>query len=95
MYGTEEENDGLFPGYIGQNHAGSVVRGPLKDDWGTLCPTDETVAWRNENCKLVDLCMFLFARALILCLTHLLCPSFACRLFSPGGNLWHYSTQGT
>jgi len=50
MYGTEEDNDGLFPGYISPNHSTVVVRGPLKDDWGAACPSDETVAWRNEHC---------------------------------------------
>lgn len=72
MYGTKEDNDGLFPGYFGPNHSSSITRGPLKDDWGTTCPRDETVAWRNEHCKL--LCVCFFSRALILCLTHCICP---------------------
>ena len=70
MYGTEEDNDGLFPGYISPNHSTVVVRGPLKDDWGAACPSDETVAWRNEHCKLL-VCKFLVARTLILRLIHL------------------------
>ena len=47
MYDT---SDG-FPGFIGSNHAGPNVMGPLKDDWTKACPVDWTDEERNEKCK--------------------------------------------
>jgi hypothetical protein len=48
LYDTSDPEN--FPGYIGSNHIGPLVMGPLKDDWTKACPLEWTEAERDEKC---------------------------------------------
>lgn len=39
-----------FPGFLGSNHAGNNMMGPLKDDWTKACPQEWTQQERDEKC---------------------------------------------
>merc|ERR1712137_1180996 len=51
-------NPEQFPGFIGSNHAGAHVRGPLKDDWTKACPLDWTFEERNDKCIPLQECIY-------------------------------------
>jgi len=48
MFDTSDPT--YFPGFVGSNHAGAHVRGPLKADWTKACPIEWTTAERDKNC---------------------------------------------
>ena len=48
MYDTTDPDS--FPGFLGSNHAGAYMRGPLKEDWTKACPLDWTQEERDEKC---------------------------------------------
>lgn len=48
LYDTSNPEE--FPGFIGSNHAGPLIMGPLKDDWTKACPLELTEVERDEKC---------------------------------------------
>lgn len=48
MFDTSDDNN--FPSFIGGNHVGPNMRGPLKNDWTKPCPLDWTQQERDDGC---------------------------------------------
>lgn len=47
-----------FPAFLGLNHLGFNIRGPLKDDWTKACPVNWTRKERDEKCISAQECVF-------------------------------------
>lgn len=47
-----------FPAFLGLNHLGPNIRGPLKDDWTKACPENWTRKERDEKCISAQECVF-------------------------------------
>ena len=61
MYGLNVEageTGDNFPAFLGLNHLGPNIRGPLKNDWTKACPVNWTRKERDEKCIPALECVF-------------------------------------
>lgn len=61
MYGLNVEageTGDNFPAFLGLNHLGPNIRGPLKHDWTKACPVNWTRKERDEKCIPALECVF-------------------------------------
>jgi hypothetical protein len=49
MYDTSSGDS--FPGFIGLNHVGTNILGPLKSDWTEACPMELTLEECADKCE--------------------------------------------